>query len=62
MALDAENRFTSILSFDWDGNPLDKYIIPADVRFFGVDESRGLIYGIIMTEEGEQKIIKAKYK
>ena len=58
----SEDSPTTILSFDWDGNPLDKYIIPADVRFFDVDESRGLLYGMMMTEEGEQKIIKAKYR
>ena len=58
----SSDKFKVILSFDWDGKPLDKYIIQADVVNFDVDESRGLIYGIIMTEEGEQKIIKAKYK
>jgi len=57
-----ENKETTILSFDWDGKPLDKYIIPAKITNFDVDEANGLLYGIIMTDEGEQKIIKAKYR
>ena len=57
-----EPKFSVILSFDWEGKPLGKYIIQANITYFDVDESRGLIYGIMMTEEGEQKIIKAKYK
>ena len=60
--IDSGPKSTVMLSFDWDGKPLDKYIIQANIVNFDVDESRGLIYGIIMTEEGEQKIIKAKYK
>ena len=58
----SSDKFKVILSFDWEGKPLGKYIIQADVVNFDVDESHGLIYGIMMTEEGEQKIIKAKHK
>ena len=58
----ADIKSSTLMSFDWDGNPLDKYIIQADIMCFDVDESRGLIYAIIMTEDGEQKVIRAKYR
>ena len=62
IALRPEDKYTVILNYDWNGKPLNKYIIQADLRGFDIDENKGLLYGIILTEEGEQKIIKAKYK
>ena len=49
----------NIFVFDWNGNFVKSYRLDNEIRYFCVDESNNIIYGVVM-HEGEMEIMKFK--
>ena len=52
---DFNRRISSVLSFDWSGRPLKRYVLPQEIFSFDVDWSTGRMY--CLTNEAEPRIV-----
>ena len=45
------NRISTILVFDWDGNPLKSYNLDMDLMSFDIDWENDILYGLVADDE-----------